>query len=354
MAVSLAQLDQMGSWRRGLLRADLATHGGAAVGLTIAQVVALVGDTRRGQYLHAWLRHRGVTPPEAPRPSRRPRTAAHETQPVVDVPAPRPTHGRREERPRAEVGRGRTHLVVGDCHAAPGQDLRRFSDLGAFVRRLRPDVVVQIGDHYSMDSLCDHEALLTRSAGRLREDIEAGETALALYHAALGNATNAAGGRIEHHFCEGNHDVRVRKLADGAPWLEGIYSVGAAHEAHGWTVHGYRTPARVDGIRYQHDMPAAGGNRAIGGVNHARSLLQRVKYQESVVVGHSHRLDYRTEASHTGKRVHALVCGAYLDHLEGYAGPDNAEWWTGVVVLRDVVDGDPRGGVEFVPRARVA
>ena len=145
-------------------------------------------------------------------------------------------------------------------------------------------------------------------------------------------------------------NAALAKLADDAPWFEGLHTPGAAHEARGWKVHGYRMPARIDGVRYQHDLPAAGGNRAIGGKFHALRLLERVKFRESVVVGHSHRLDYRTESAHAGPRVHGIVVGCYLDHVEAYAGPDNAEWWSGVVVLRDVVAGDIRGGVSFIPR----
>jgi hypothetical protein len=326
MAVGLANLACMGPLRRAQLIADLATHGGAAVGLTIAQVVRLVGDTRRGQYLHAWLRHRGVTPPEAPRPSRRPRT----------VPAP----------PAPPVDRPPDHVVFGDCHAAPDQDLTRFRDMGRIVRAEydraqregRRLVVVQIGDWTSYDALCSHETLARRGEARVRAEIEAGEAALAAFHAGLGAPAGLPG--LDLHLTLGNHDVRLERLADSMPWLEGLFITGAAHAARGWTVHPFLQAARLDGIRYVHYLTARGSGRAIGGVNHARSLLQRVHYAESVVVGHSHHLQYHTEANQLGRRVHGIVAGCWLDQVEEYAGEDNATWFSGHLVLREVRAGD--------------
>lgn len=317
MPYSRAQVDRASPRTRARIAEDLATYGPRAEGLSRAAVIALVGDVARGEYLHAWLSYHGRTsplaPPRAPRP-----------------PAP-PDDG------------WRTHLVVGDCHAAPDTDLRRFADLGSYVARTRPDVLVQIGDWYSLDTLCTHETPRRRAEGRLIDDLAAGEAALAAYHGALGDPAG-----IDHHITLGNHDVRVDALADEEPWMEGIYAVGAAHEARGWTVHRYRRPARIDGIRYQHDLPQRGGKRPISGKYAPQRLLERVLHAESIVVGHSHVLQYATEAPHVGRRVHAVVVGCYLDHVEEYAGEDNAVWWSGVVRLS--VRAGEIGEITFVPR----
>lgn len=328
MAVGLAQLEHLGPYRRRILITDLAEYGAAATGLTIPQTVELVGDVRRGQYLHAWLRHRGPTPPEAPRPGRRPR-AVHEPTAPVEIRANRPTH-----------------LIFGDAHAAPDQDLRRFRDMGEIVRAEydraqregRTLRVVQIGDWTSYDALCSHETLARRGEARVREEIEAGEAALAAFHAGLRAPAGLPG--LELHITLGNHDVRLERLADSMPWLEGLFVTGAAHAARGWGVHPFLTAARLDGIRYVHYLTSRGSGRAIGGVNHARSLLARVLYSESVVVGHSHLYQHHTERNHLGRRVHGIVAGCWLDHVEEYAKEDNATWFSGHLVLRGVRDGD--------------
>lgn len=231
-------------------------------------------------------------------------------------------------------GGGRTHLVVGDCHTAPGQDFRRFVWLARLVNELKPDVLVQIGDWYSMDSLCYHRSQKERSEDRVTEELLAGEMALTAFESTLDPAVQP-----EKHFLGGNHDQRMLDLADDAPWLDGVFSVGAAHEAEGWNFHPYLDPVRIDGVRYQHFLPDARGKGIAGKYQTAR-MLERVKFSESVVVGHSHRLDFRTEADHHGRRVTALVAGCFMEHVEEYAGSDNHEWWRGVCILRNVNAGN--------------
>lgn len=261
----------------------------------------------RADRLHAWVRANGAADPR--RVARRPAMVKP-----------------------ASTG-GRTHLVIGDCHAAPGQDLRRFAWLGKMIREVNPDVVVQIGDWYSMDSLCAHRTLADRAEESVAADLRAGSMALSLLESELGGW----GGR--KILTIGNHDDRVRQLSDGQPWLRDLHNVGAEHADAGWEVVPYLRPCRVDGIAYVHYLCSAGGGRAISGKFHALRLLERVKFHESVVVGHSHRLQWRTERR-PGKSVHALVAGCYFEHVEDYAGEDNGEWWRGVCVLRNVVDGD--------------
>lgn len=320
-------LDTLTQGTRTVLAEDLVRYGGRAVGLSRSAVRELLGadgvGCPRADRLHAWLAAYGTADPVR-----------------VRGPTARPT--RRQDPPADDP----THVIFGDAHAAPGQDLRRFRDMGEIVRaeaaRARAEgralVVVQIGDWYALDTLCEQETLARRTEGRVRGDIAAGETALEALHVGLGSAAVPEG--VSMYLTLGNHDVRVARLADEAPWLEGLYSVGAAHEARGWTVVPFLDPLRLDGWRYQHYLPSRGGRRAIGGVNAARTLLTRVRHQESVVVGHSHLLQVATEAAHTGVRRHGLVVGCWLDHREEYAGEDNAEWWSGYVVLRGVRDGD--------------
>jgi hypothetical protein len=41
-----------------------------------------------------------------------------------------------------------------------------------------------------------------------------------------------------------------------------------------------------------------------------------------------------------GKAVNVVVAGCYFGHHQDYAGNDNNRWWRGVLVLRNVKDGD--------------
>jgi len=228
---------------------------------------------------------------------------------------------------------GATHLVVGDCHAAPGQSMERFEWLGRMIAKLQPDTVIQVGDWYSMDSLCQHRTLKDRAEELVMDDILAGQQALAtLEHAMRG----WSGRKV---LTLGNHDVRADNISGSAPWMDGVLDIGKSHRDAGWEVVDFLQPCRIDGVLYQHYLTVKGTARPISGKFHSLRLLERVKFAESVVVGHAHVLQHRME-SRPGKRVHSLVAGCYFDHTESYAGEDNHEWWRGVIVLRGVRDGD--------------
>jgi hypothetical protein len=292
---------------------DLQEWGAVALVVPRGELRALL-PSKRADRLWSWVREHGTTDPRRPLPP-----------PVAAATAP---------------AEGRTHLVIGDCHAAPGQSMRRFEWLGRMVAELKPDVVVSVGDWYSLDSLCQHRTLADRHGDNTGDEIRAGEMALTAFEAALG----AWKGRKV--ITLGNHDDRLKRLSDDAPWLEGLHNVGKAHAARGWEVHPFLEPARVDGIRYQHFMTKAGGKSAVSGEYHASHLLKRVGFAESVTVAHSHHFRYATFrhaawAERGPRRVHALVAGCYFEHDEDYAGPDeNAAWWRGICVLRGVRDGD--------------
>lgn len=303
-------LDALTSETREVLAADLAEWGAVALAVPRDRLREVL-PTRRADRLWGWVRQHGATDP---RDLRR----------VTPPPPPPPP-------PPAD---GRTHLVIGDCHAAPGQDLQRFRWLGRMIRDLAPDVVVSLGDWYSLDSICAHRTLADRSKERVVDDLRAGEMALAALESELGEWS---GRKV---ITLGNHDDRLRQLGDSAPWLEGLEDVGAEHRKRGWEVVPFLAPCRIDGVLYQHYATARGSGRALAGKHHAARLLERYRHAESVVVGHSHQLQHRTEAV-PGRRVHALVAGCYFEHTEDYAGEvDNADWWRGIVVLRGVRSGD--------------
>jgi hypothetical protein len=290
-----------------ILYRDIEEWGAVAMVVARSQLVAAGLPRKRAERLRAWVLAHGSADP-------RPRTKLAQTAPV-------------------NPSTGRTHLIIGDCHAAPGQSLERFRLLGKLIRHIKPDLVVSIGDWYSMDSLCQHRSVGERADESTKSDIVAGEMALALLE------TELSGFEGQKVITLGNHDERLHSMAVDAPWLEGLHNVGRAHEQRGWKVVPFMEPFRSDGILYQHYLTVRGGRRAISGKFHSLRLLERVMFSESVVVGHSHRLCFRSEAR-PGRRVNGLVAGCYFDHVEDYAGEDNGEWWRGICVLRNVRNGD--------------
>lgn len=234
-------------------------------------------------------------------------------------------------------GRGRVHLVIPDTHAKPGVSLDHFRLLGLLEAHIQPDVTVSLGDWYDLPSMFEGrgQTLKERAGTKLKEDLESGLEAIKLFH------RHASTSLVERHFCVGNHDARVYRIGEREPWLADIVDIVDGHEEYGWKVSQFLDPLRIDGVRYQHYLCANGTDKAISGRYSAQRMLERLRFCESVVVGHSHRFDYRTEALPDGRRVHAIVAGCCFEHQEDYAGPDdNGAWWRGAVVLRNVRDGD--------------
>ena len=93
---------------------------------------------------------------------------------------------------------------------------------------------------------------------------------------------------------------------------------------------------------YAHYIGAGNYGRAISGVHHAYGLAQ--KRYNSVTVGHSHKrgMHFKDEANVIG-----CVVGCYKGADEGWAGQSNGEWWSGVVVKRQL-DGSGMYEPQFV------
>ena len=71
----------------------------------------------------------------------------------------------------------------------------------------------------------------------------------------------------------------------------------------------------------------------------------------SATAGDLHLLSYEVQTGIGGRRIQGLVAGCYQDHDADWAGEANRLWWRGVVIKRNVSDGnyDP----EFVSIDRI-
>lgn len=237
-------------------------------------------------------------------------------------------------------------LVVGDAHYEPDNSVDRARWLGQFIRdNLGPDDhVVIIGDWHGLTSLCSHSSPKEKQGHRLAADIEAGNAAIRAMFAEMADDCSPT-----VWVTLGNHEHRLARLAEDRPEYDGIAGFDLLEwETYGARVLPYLEPLRLHGWRFQHCLMNKGGRRAISGVNIARSLLARLNYAESIVVGHSHVLQTYQTASVQGGRRWGISAGCYFDHAEHYAGEDsNAEWWAGLVLLEHAHNGD--AGVRCIP-----
>jgi hypothetical protein len=151
-------------------------------------------------------------------------------------------------------------------------------------------------------------------------------------------------------FCEGNHENRIERALDLSPELQGTISFNDLQLTENYDevirYTGKNTPGTVyiDGITYAHYLVSGIMGRAISGEHGAYSLI--TKQFTSCTVGHSHLLDYCIRTKQDGKRIMGLVAGCYFDYPSEWAGEAQRLYWPGVIIKRNVQDGqyDP----EFV------
>ena len=233
-----------------------------------------------------------------------------------------------------------THLIIPDGHAKPSEDLARFDYLNRFIKDLKPDVVVNIGDAADMHSLNSFDKGKGSFHGASYEkDIScAVESFDRTFHKTPKN--------IRKVFCVGNHEHRITRVLDQSPELSGDkHGVSMGHLQLGTyfnDVVPYEGAAagtiEIDGVVYAHFLTSGAMGKPIGGENHARSLL--MKGHKSATVGHSHFLDFSTHVDASGKRMMGLVAGCFKGPKnDAYAGTSARNYWRGVCVKRMVNNG---------------
>ena len=236
-------------------------------------------------------------------------------------------------------------LAVGDCHAGPGQDMRRFKWLGRAIEHYGrvamakgvPFRVVWIGDTGDYHSLSSYDKGKVAAEGaRYDDDVAAHAKAMAFTTAHVSDEVWAY---TDKHWTEGNHEFRAVRYMQDNPHLQGtLTGPWDVMQDCGIQCHDFLTPVTLDGVDYCHYLQSPGSARAVSGVNQARSMV--LKGMRSVVVGHSHKLDSSVQFDSKGRPITGLVIGCFFEHDEGYAGQSNRKWWRGLVLLENVKDGD--------------
>lgn len=231
---------------------------------------------------------------------------------------------------------GKTHLVIPDSHAHPDHNNKRYEWLGQLIVDIKPDVVIDIGDWWDMASLCSYDKGTKGFEGRrYKKDIEAGLDAQEKMFAPIRRAK-----RKRPRFVRtlGNHEHRIVKAVDRDPVLEGTIGISDLQsKEYGWEEYPFLSPVEIDGIMYQHYFTSGIMGRPIGGERHAQSLI--AKQLTSCTQGHSHLFDYCIRSDARGRKIHGCVVGVYQDYDADFAGPANKMWNPGIVIKREVEDG---------------
>lgn len=261
------------------------------------------------------------------------------------------------------------HVVVGDAHVKPGQDLSRFLWLGKLVLDLakeNPDRtvnVIDMGDWADMPSLSSYDVGKKSFEGRrYSEDVKSAMQAREVYAEPFKtyNLSCIAQHKkqlrnVKQYQLGGNHcEGRIKKVIDGHAILDGTISVSDVVHPD-WTYSPFLKPLVLDGLTYSHYFVSGVMGRPISGESPGLSLIK--KTLTSSVSGHSHLLDLSHRTDPHGKCIWGIQAGCFLakDQWEDYAGPANKLWKRGVLLLFDVADGDFKSfkwiGIEDLEKA---
>lgn len=240
-----------------------------------------------------------------------------------------------------------THLVIPDPHATPDHNNNRFDWLGNMIVDIKPDVIVCLGDFADMPSLSSYDkGKKSFENRRFYRDVEVTIDAQQRLFAPLNEYNKRKKVNKEKQYkprkvmCMGNHDeARIERLTNLHAELDGLISVDLLrYRDFGWEINPYKHAIAIDGVYYSHNFPTGVSGEPISGVNLAASLLS--KNMISCTVGHNHTLDVARRTRPDGRSMWGLCAGCYTDEIPPYAEAMAHLWWRGIIVKRNVKDGE--------------
>jgi hypothetical protein len=234
-----------------------------------------------------------------------------------------------------------THLVIPDSHAHWQHHNKRAEYLGKLINDVKPDVVIHLGDSADMPSLSEYDKGTKSFQGRTyRADIDAHLD----FNYRLWDTVKAAKRKLPRRvILEGNHEYRIKRAINLSPELEGAISpndLDMYRFYDEYVEYNGRSPGtiEIDGINYAHFFISGVMGKAIGGVHAAYSIIQ--KMHGSSTAGDLHLLSYDVQTGIGGKKIQGMVAGCYQDFDADWAGEANKLWWRGVIVKRNVLNGN--------------
>jgi hypothetical protein len=219
-------------------------------------------------------------------------------------------------------------LAIGDTHDDRHIPKDRFQWLGKYAREITPDVVLQIGDMATMDSLNFHipnESL----DGKLKPSFEADMGSLNLALQAFGCDG------IEKHVTLGNHERRVWNYEQSNPEMAGklVCTLDSVLKNNGWTYSPYGIIQYYGGVGFVHCALNTLG-KSYGGKNCLPTIAN--DSVSDLVIGHSHRARVH-QAPKIGQRYPTTIidlgCALPDQHIESYAGTALNGWTWGAYEL---------------------
>lgn len=243
----------------------------------------------------------------------------------------------RKEAPRIHTRQriGKMHLVIPDCQVKPGVRTDHMDWIGNFIVEKKPDVIVNIGDFWDMESLSIYDkGKLPFEGRRYTKCVKAGRDAMERLLKPIDDYNRTAREKYRPRmvFTLGNHEIRLVRLVDENPQFEGKFDLNdLGIQEYGWEQHDYLKVVKIDGIKYAHYfISGSKGNP----VSSAAAMLKNE--QSSCTMGHVQKFDI---AVHPKTLNTAIFSGTCYLHDERYLGHQGNSQKRGIVVKHEVEDG---------------
>jgi hypothetical protein len=202
--------------------------------------------------------------------------------------------------------------------------------------------LIHLGDHWDMPSLStyDKKGSQTMEGKRYKADVAAGNDAWKILNAPLEQFNYGRRRRGQDEWLpekvllRGNHEDRITRAAEQDAQLAGLITLDDL-KSPGWQVADFLEPVLIDGLVYAHYFINPANGRPVAGM-----IETRIKsIGASFVAGHQQGLRSGMLETVVGRR-RGLIAGSCYLHDEDYRGPQGRGEWRGILVLREVHDGD--------------
>jgi len=224
-------------------------------------------------------------------------------------------------------------LVLPDSHTEPGQDLRRFDWAGKLIADQRPELIVELGDFMTVDSLSswNRNKRLTLEQKRFEYEIDTAIEAISYLFAPLKElqATQRRQHVAIYHpitiHCNGNHEDRVQRYAELHPEMALTLDrrMERVFDPYNHVIP-YKEFYEYAGIMFTHAPCNAAGSPVTGKYALARATEL---VQKSIVFGHLHRREHLNIARHGMSKqdvIQIFCAGAFFEQVDSYvAGATN-------------------------------
>jgi hypothetical protein len=241
---------------------------------------------------------------------------------------------------------GKRIMVIPDTQVKPGVNTDHLEWAGKYAVKMKPDVIVHLGDHADFPSLSmwDKKGGKQMEGKRIMADFDAANDAWARLNAPIdkeiarlkrGKRRSWSPRRV---ITLGNHEDRVTRFVNSDAAWDGVIDLDMLdYERSGWEVYPYLQPVEIEGIAFVHLVCSGIMGRSI---TSARAGLS--KRHQSFVQGHCQLRDLAETTDVMGRRQTGLIAGIFYSHDEAYLNPQTGtdNTWSGIWMLHDCKDGE--------------